>query len=148
VALLVYAGLRPKEVLELRVRDYAPGVEPRVCVGTLRHPRTIRIARAAGATVDAYLASQDTEPDEPLLLGLRDTLLVQRVRAAGREVGAGVGVHDLRRAAVGAALAAGLSVPWVQAYFGMATHPELHDLVPVPEDYDVRVAEALERAFA
>lgn len=148
VALLVYAGLRPREAMELRVSDYTAGAEPRLRVGTPRCPRTIRIAPSASAALDAYLAGQDVEGDEPLLLGLRDTLLVQRVRAAGREVGVGVGVHDLRKTAVGAALAADLPVMWVQSYFGMFTAPEMHDLVPVPEDYDTRVADALETAFA
>jgi hypothetical protein len=114
----------------------------------MRSGRSVRIAQSAAAAVDALLASRPVGAEGFLLSRLSGTRLVLTVRAASRDAGVEAGVHDLRRAAAGAVLGAELPVPWVQRYFGMFTPPELHDLLLVPDDYDVRVAAVLEAAFA
>jgi integrase len=127
VALLLLAGLRPQELERLRVVDYTPGEVARLRVGGMRLGRWVRVARSAAAAVDALLAASPVGAEGFLLSRLSGTRLVQAVRAAGREAGVDAGVHDLRKAAAGAALAAGLPTVWVQRYFGMFTAPEMHD---------------------
>lgn len=145
VSLMLFAGLRPGEVAALDVRDYDAAV-PSICTGTLRRPRTICIARSAAVAVDAYLATQETEPDEPLLLGLylRGPRFRRRTAEGGRVA---IVSRDLRQAAIGAALAAGVPMSHVGAYFGMSKIG-VGEVVPVPEGYDLAVAAALEEAFS
>lgn len=148
VALLLLAGLRPSEVEALRVRDYERGDGgPRLRTGTDRHPRAIRIAPSAGAAVDAYLAAQDTDPEDFLLPELRTTRLVQLVRGTAEAAGVSAGVHDLRRAAVAVVLEDGAPVAHVEGYFGMGKAPVRTDLVPVRSGYDAGIAGVLERTF-
>jgi integrase len=150
VSLLLYAGLRRSEVSALLISDYMPGAEPRLRVGagSGMAVRTIRIARSAAAALDAYLAGEDTAPDEPLLMGLQRRDWGRHVRHVAEETGVRITVHDLRRAAIAAALAGGASALHLEVYFGLSKLPGRRDLLPVSERYDAAIAEALERAFA
>src|SRR2546430_10935980 len=155
-SLLLLAGLRSGEAGTVRVRDWAPGADPKLPVRGLRADpgvRTIRVAATAAAAVDAYLAGEEAEPDEPLLLGLKPAgiplFLPKLFRDAMRSAGLDVTVHDLRRAAVAAVAEVGTPMTQIEAYFGISkTDAGRKDLVPVREDYDRGIAAALERAFA
>lgn len=151
-SLMLLAGLRPTEVTGLLVRDWEPGEDPKVTVGTERRQRTIRVAPSAAAAVDGYLAGQAVDPDEPLLLGLRPAgvpdVLHRVFRDAARAAYLDVGVHDLRRAAVAAALEDGASMRHVEAYFGLSKTEARTDLAPLRDGYDVGIVAALEAAFA
>ncbi|MFF7411695.1 tyrosine-type recombinase/integrase [Streptomyces lydicus] len=146
-ALMLLAGLRPQEAVELRVRDYSPG-ERRLCVGGARRPRTIRIAPSAAAAVDTCLEGQDAAPGEPLLAGLQGVKVVTLFSAAMRRAGLDARVHDLRRAAMAAVLQDGAPVQHLEAYFGIAKPPGRKDLVSVREGYDEGIATVLEAEFA
>lgn len=111
------------------------------------------MACSVAAAVDAYLEGQETEPGEPLLLGLRpggrDQFLPQVFRNAMRRADLDVSVHDLRRAAVAAVVDDGTPVRHVEAYFGISkTGSDRKDLVPLRNDYDRGIAATLEQAFA
>ncbi|MGW2010819.1 tyrosine-type recombinase/integrase [Streptomyces nigrescens] len=146
-ALMLLAGLRPQEVAELRMPDYRPG-ERRLHTGTVRRPRTIRIAASAAAALDAYLDSQDDAPGEPLLLGVQGTSVVTLFSTAMRTAGLDVRVHDLRRAAMATALEDGTPMQHMEAYFGVTKSGARKDLVPVREGYDAGIAAVLEAEFA
>lgn len=149
---MLLAGLRASEVAGLLVRDWQPSDDPKVTVRSARRERKIRVAPSAAAIVDAYLSGEGTEPGEPLLLGLKlrgvkNMLpkLFQEVMARG---GWDVGVHDLRRAAIAAALDASTSMQHVETYFGISkTDPGRNGLLPTREGYDRDIAVALEKAF-
>lgn len=147
-SLMLLAGLRPTEVTGLLVRDWEPGEDPGLTV----RERTIRVAPSAAATVSRYLAGQDAEPDEPLLLGLKidgaPHVLHRVFRDAMRAAYLDVGVHDLRRAAVAVVLDDGTPMQHVEAYFGLSKTEARTDLAPLREGYDVGIAAALEAAFA
>lgn len=147
-SLLLLAGLRPREVEELHVADYTPGAEPQLSTGSPGSPRRIRLAPSAAGALDLYLAGQDTEPEEPLLMGLQPVFLVQLVRRAAEAAGVSVGAPGLRQAAIAAALEDGTPVPHIQAYFGLGKTPGRRELVPVPEGYDAGIAAVLEATFA
>lgn len=146
VSLLLLAGLRPREVENLRVSNYRPMT--RQLDAATAHPRTIRIAASAAAAVDAYLATQVIDPEDYLLPGMRSTRLVQVVRGVAAAAGVAAGVHELRRAAVGAVLDDGTPVHHVERYFGMSKAPGRKDLLVVRDGYDVGIADVLEITFA
>ncbi|MEU2510581.1 hypothetical protein [Streptomyces syringium] len=146
VSLLLLAGLRPREVEELRVGSYRP-VTRQLDAAALR-PRTIRIAPSAAAAVDAYLATQVIDPEDYLLPGMRSTRLVQLVRRVAAAAGVEAGVHELRRVAVGAVLDDGTPVHHVELYFGMTKTSVRNGLTVVREGYDVGIADVLEATFA
>ncbi|OLZ72588.1 hypothetical protein AVW11_04130 [Streptomyces amritsarensis] len=143
VSVMLMAGLRPTEAARLTVADYAPGDEPRLRVVGGRH---IQIARSAAVAMDAYLASQEAEPGEPLLLGLQENL-PQLVRRAAEQVGVQAGVHSLRRAAIAAALEDNPPHSHIEAYFGINKALDRKALTPLPEGYDAGMAATLEAAF-
>jgi integrase len=151
-SLMLFAGLRCGEATSLLVRDWAPGADPKLTVRGLRPPegRTIRVAPSAAAAIDGYLAGEETEPDEPLLIGLRPNgiphFLPKVFRDAMRRAGLDVSVHDLRRAAEAAVLEDGTPVAHVDAYFGMSKAAGQPPTSP-PEGYDRGIAEVLERTF-
>ncbi|MDX2702133.1 tyrosine-type recombinase/integrase [Streptomyces sp. PA03-6a] len=147
VCLMLYAGLRRGELTDLHVRDYTPGAEPTIRIGALRHPRTIRLAPTAAAAVDAYLATQDADPDDYLLPGLTDTKLAVRLRAAANAAGVTARSHDLRTTAVSAVLESGLPMLYLQPYFGLSAALGPNDLDGPPKGYDQAVALALEVAY-
>lgn len=148
VALLLLAGLRRGEVEQLRVADWHP------CPGRLRvagsklGSRTIRIAPSAARAVDAYLVGEVTDPEDFLLPRLRAALLFRLVRSEARDAEAELGAHDLRMAAIAATADAGLPSEHAQAYFGISPAVARRALVPMPADYDVAAASALEATFA
>lgn len=150
-SLMLLAGLRPSEAVGLLVRDWAPGDDPRLTVRTERRQRTIRIAPTAAAVIDAYLGDQETEPDEPLLLGLKvgaiPHLLHQVFAEAMRRADLDVRVHDLRRTAMAAVLEDGAPVAHIAAYFGLSKLLE-QKTPPPQEGYDVGIAAILETTFA
>lgn len=154
-SLLLLAGLRSGEATTLVVEDWQPGDDPRLAVRGLRTApdRTIRVAPTAAAAVDAYLAGQDAEPGEPLLLGLRPggrgQFLPALFRDAMLRAGLEVSVHDLRRAAVAEVVADGTPVGHVEAYFGISKADEgRKDPAPLRDGYDRGIAAVLEQAFA
>lgn len=147
ITLLIYTGARTTEAAELLVRDYAPGAEPALRLGASSRSglRTIRIARTATTALDSYLAGQNTDSDEPLLLGIQNGQCIRMLHrlSAGRELWA----HDLRRAAIAAALADGTPTRFVNAYFGMSKSTDVNSLVGLPDGYDTGIADALDAAF-
>lgn len=147
ITLLVYTGARPTEAAELLVRDYTPGAKPTLRVGASSRSglRTIRIARTAAAALDSYLAGQTTNADEPLLLGIQNGQCIRMLHrlSAGRELR----VHDLRRAAISAALAGGTPIRFVTAYFGMSKGADANALVGLPDGYDTEIAAALDATY-
>ncbi|MGW0311991.1 hypothetical protein [Streptomyces flavidovirens] len=152
VSLMLLAGLRPGEIRNLQVKDWMPGEDPRMRVRSDRLERTIRIAPSAAGPLDAYLAGEEVEPDEPLLLGLKPAgvphLLHRVFRDAMQQAGLDVSVHELRQAAIAEVLVDGTPVLHVEAYFGLSKAPGRKDLVAVSEGYDVGIAACLEAAFA
>jgi integrase len=145
VSPLAYAGLRPAELTGLMMVDYDPAGST-LRVGAVRSPRTIRIARSAAEALDAYLAVDVTEPDETLLMGLHRAALREFLFRASAVVGVSLRSHDLRKAAIGAAVAARLPRDQVTAYFGFSAGRPA-GIVPV-QDGGAAVAAVLERAFS
>lgn len=145
--LLIYTGARPTEAAELLVRDYTPGAEPALRLGASSGSglRTIRIARTAATALDSYLAGQNTDSDEPLLLGIQNGQCIRMLHrlSAGRELR----VHDLRRAAIAAALADGTPTRFVNAYFGMSKAADANALVSLPDGYDTGIADVLDATY-
>lgn len=152
-SLMLLAGLRCGEATSLLVRDWSRGKDPKLTVRGLRMPegRTIRVAPSAATAIDAYLAGEEAEPDEPLLIGLRPNgiphFLPKVFRDAMRRAGLDVSVHDLRRAAEAAVLEDGTPVAHVAAYFGMSKAAD-EQLTLVPDGYNRGIAVVLERTFA
>lgn len=145
-ALMLLAGLRPGEVSRLTIADYEPGPEPRV---TVDGNRRIRIAPTAAASLDAYLDGQDTEPDEPLLYGFhqRHGDMMRRVfEEKTEQARLHVSMHDLRQAAMRAALEDGAPVAHIDAYFGTDKTRQL-DPRDLADGYDAAMARTLEAAF-
>ena len=142
VSLMLLAGLRPGEVDRLTVADYEPGPEPCLDVDG----RRIRIAPSAARALDAYLGLEDTEPGEPLLMGVQGHLQMLASHAAAR-ADVRARVHDLRRAAMNAVLEDGAPMAHIEAYFGIGKALDREGLVPLPEGYDAAVARSLEAAF-
>lgn len=150
-SLMLLAGLRSSEVAGLLVGDWQPGGDPKVTVRSARRERTIRVAPSAAAIIDEYLNGEDTEPNEPLLLGLKvqgvEHMLPKLVQEVMTRGGWDVGVHDLRRTAVGVVLNVA-PMQQVEAYFGIfKTDPSRKDLSPIREGYDRDIAAVLEKAF-
>jgi integrase len=143
VSLMLLAGVRSTEVVRLAVVQYEPGPAPRLDV---LGGRRIRIAPSAARAVDTYLASQDAEADEPLLLGVQGSL-AKLVRRAADRAGVQAGVHSLRRAAIHAALADGAPPSHIEPYFGISKALDAKALVALPEGYDAAMARTLEAAF-
>ncbi|MBT2477668.1 hypothetical protein [Streptomyces sp. ISL-94] len=148
-SLMLLAGARPQEVSEARVADYQPGAEPRIWLGQRWISlRQIRIAPAAARAIDEYLATQDTDPEEPLLIGLQSVNEVHNlVRLAAVRAGVDAGAHSLRQAAIAAALYDGAPPRHIEAYFGMNKSLDPVQPAGVPEGYDVAMARTLEAAF-
>lgn len=146
VALLLLAGLRPREVEELRVGSYRP-VTRQLTPITVQ-PRTIRIAASAAAAVDTHLATQALDPEDYLLPGMRSTRLVQLVRRVAAAAGVEAGVHELRSVAMKVVLDDGTPVRHIEVYFGVTKAPGRKDLLAVREGYDMGIADVLESTFA
>ncbi|WP_329167129.1 site-specific integrase (plasmid) [Streptomyces sp. NBC_01717] len=147
--LMLVAGLRRGEVQALQVRDWQPGEDPRLTIRDGCCERTIRIAPSAAVLLDGYRAGQTADADEPLLLGLeREGALPRLFGNAMRRAGLKVGVHDLRHAAIAAALEDGTPMSHIEAYFGLEKAETRKDLMPVREGYDRGIAAALEASFA
>lgn len=146
----LFTGIRAGELLALRVVDYTPGGHATFTVPTGKYGghRIIRIAPTASRALDAYLDREITEPEEPLLMVGQHQLFAHLVRATAERAGVDVGVHDLRRAAMEAAIRAGLPDYVIAAYFGTSRPPHAHDLAPLRSGWDEPVVEALEGAFA
>lgn len=144
---LMYTGIRVGELTALKIHDYDPTART-LAVGTLRHPRTITIARSAAAALDAYLEGGETAAEEPLIMGLPRKWMYPLLQEAAQRAGVEAGVHDLRRAAMAAAVDADRSIREVQAYFGVSAALITEDLVPLRDGWDREVAEALERALS
>lgn len=135
LGLLLLAGLRVCEVQQLHVADYIP---PRLRVGD-RRPRTIAVAPSCAGALEALPLH-----DGPLLLPEASTTrLVTLVRAGARQAGVEAGVHDLRHAAIAAAIDDGTPIAQVQAYFGITRG------IPagLRQGWDRGVAAGLEAAF-
>jgi integrase len=148
VSLMLLAGLRPSEARRLLVQDWQPGDDPKVVIRGKVADRTVRVARSTATAVYDCLIGEDTELDEPLLLGLHPQGFLERVfRDVAQEAGLEVAVHDLRRAAMAVVLEDGTPIQHVEAYFGLSMAPGRKDLVGVPDGYDVGIAAVLEAAF-
>lgn len=148
-SLMLLAGIRRGEAQRLRVRDWQPGEDPGLTIRDGYQERIIRIAPSAVTALNGYLATQDSEPNEPLLLGLeREGVLPRLFGNAMRRSGLSVRVHDLRRAAIVAALEDGTPMAHIEAYFGLSKAEERKDLAPVREGYDRGIAATLETTFA
>jgi integrase len=151
-SLMLLAGLRASEVAGLLVQDWQSGDDPKLTVDRTRQGRTIRVAPSADALIGAYLAGEDAELDEPLLLGLKvqgvKHMLPNLFQEVMKRGGWHVDVHDLRHAAVAAVLETGAPMRHVEAYFGISkTDLGRKDLVPIREGYDREIAAVLEEAF-
>ncbi|MGW0780285.1 hypothetical protein [Streptomyces sp. NPDC002913] len=145
-ALMLLAGLRPGEVSDLLVRDWIPGADPKMTVPGRPGP-AIRVAPTAATAVDAYLASQNAELDEPLLVGLERDSLPYLFADAARQAQLTVHAHDLRRAAMAVVLEDGTPVRHLEAYFGASKAPARHGLLPMEEGYDRGIVSVLESTF-
>ncbi|MEV8398865.1 hypothetical protein [Streptomyces niveus] len=148
-ALMLFAGLRPGEVRRMLVQDWLPGEAPRVVVRGGVAARMIRVAPSAATALYDSLIGEDTEPDEPLILGLTQRGWLEKVFSdVAQDACLDVRVHDLRQAAIAAALEDGTPVAHVEAYFGLSKAVDRRPPVGVPDGYDAGVAAALEVAFA
>jgi integrase len=142
--LMLLAGARPLEVTEAKVADYQPGSWSRLLLGR----RGVCIAPTAARALDAYLATQDAGPEEPLLLGLQTVGVLPRLlRRAAKRAGVEVGIHMLRRAAIAAAWEDGAPPSHIEAYFGISKALDAKALVALPKGYDAAMARTLEAAF-
>ncbi|MEU8839908.1 hypothetical protein AB0D97_12375 [Streptomyces roseus] len=148
-SLMLLVGARPREVGEAVVSDYEPGESARIWLGRRWGGlRQVRIALSAARAIDAYLTTQDADPDEPLFLGLQEaSTLTNLVRRAAVRAGVDAGVHSLRQAAIAAALYDGAPVSHIEAYFGIGKWVDPVRPAGVPEDYDMAMARTLEAAF-
>jgi integrase len=148
-SLMLFAGARPQEAAEATIADYEPGVEPRIWLGQRWvTQRQIRIAPAAAHALDEYLATQDADPEEPLLLGLqRVNTMHDLVRRAALHAGVDAGAHSLRRAAIAAAWEDGAPASHIEAYFGISKALAPEALTALPDGYDAALARTLEAAF-
>ncbi|MFF1343939.1 hypothetical protein ACFVYT_39980 [Streptomyces sp. NPDC058290] len=142
-ALMLLAGARPMEVVALKVAHYAPGAEPHLLLGE----RRIRIPGTAARAVDDYLATQDADHGEPLLLGVQDLGGPRLLRTAAGRAAVQAGVHSLRRAGIAAALEDGAPPHHIEAYFGISKPLDRKALVPLREGYDPAMARTLKVAF-
>lgn len=145
-ALMLLVGLRPGEVSRLTVADYEPGPEARL---TVDGDHRICIAPSAAASLDAYLASQDTEPDEPLLFGFdrrHGDMMRQVFTRETKKARLHVSMHDLRQVAMMAALEDGAPVAHIDAYFRVDKSHRwtTEDLA---DGYDAAMARTLEAAL-
>lgn len=131
VALLLLAGLRPREVAAARW----DGLLLRVA------GRRIPVGLVGAAALD-HVAADRKATAGPLLPHFTAVPLVQLVRAVARSAGVDAGAPDLRHAAIRAAFAARLPGEWVCAYFGTSPPP-----APLPDGWDDTVATVLETAF-
>lgn len=148
-ALMLFAGVRTGEVRRLLVRDWLPGDDPQLMIRSRVAERTIRLAPSAANALNDYLIGEDTEPGEPLLLGLnRQGWLENVFNNAARAASLDIRVHDLRRAAIAAVLEDGTPMAHIEAYFGVSKGLDRKTLVEVREGYDKGIAAALESAFA
>lgn len=131
VAMMLLAGLRPREVCAARW----DGLLLRVA------GRRIPVGRVAAAALD-HVAADRKVIGSPLLPRMTAVPLVQLVRATARNAGVDAGAPDLRHAAIRAAFDAHLPGAWICAYFGTAPPRG-----PLPEGWDDTVASVLEDAF-
>ncbi|MFE2164905.1 hypothetical protein ACFXB3_07495 [Streptomyces sp. NPDC059447] len=148
-SLMLFAGARPTEVNEAKVTDYAPGAAARIWLGRRWEGlRQICIAPSAVHAIDAYLATQDADTEEPLFLGVQQAhTLSNLIRGAAVRAGVDAGVHSLRQAAIAAALYDGTPVSHIEAYFGVGKWVDPVQPAGLPEGYDVAMARTLETAF-
>lgn len=148
VSLMLLAGARPREVADATVADYEPEAA-RIWLGRRWGGlRQIRIAPSASRTINAYLAAQDTDPEEPLLLGIQGTSTLHNLlRRTTVRAGVDAGVHSLRQAAIAAALYDGAPVSHIEAYFGIGKFVDPVQPAGVSEGYDAAMARTLEAAF-
>ncbi|MFK0045549.1 hypothetical protein ACIQU4_15750 [Streptomyces sp. NPDC090741] len=148
-SLMLLGGARPREVGEAVVSDYESGGAARIWLGRRWGGlRQVCIAPSAARAIDAYLTTQDADPDEPLFLGLQETsTLHDLVRWAAVRAGVDAGVHSLRQAAIAAALYDGAPVSHIEAYFGIGKWVDPVRPAGVPEGYDVAMARTLEAVF-
>lgn len=148
-SLMLLAGARPQEAAEATIADYEPGTEPRIWLGQRWvTQRQVCIAPAAARALDEYLATQDADPEEPLLLGLQRVNTVHDlVRRAGVHAGVDAGAHSLRRAAIAAAWEDGAPAGHIEAYFGINKAVDPKALTSLPDGYDAAMARTLEAAF-
>lgn len=131
VAMLLLAGLRPREVGAARW----DGLLLRVA------GRRIPVGPVAAAALDHFRSTAEVTGG-PLLPHLTAVPLVQLVRATAWQAGVDAGAPDLRHAAIRACFDARLRADWICAYFGTSTPPG-----PPPDGWDTAVAGALEEAF-
>ncbi|MFJ8208076.1 hypothetical protein [Streptomyces sp. NPDC096033] len=142
--LMLLAGARGGEVTAAAVADYEPAEQSYMLLGE----RRICIAPTAARAVNAYLATQDARPEEPLLLGLqRAGVLPRLLRRAADRAGLEMRMYDLRRGAIAAAWEDGAPEAHVNAYFGVGKALAPNALVPLRKGYDVAIARTLEAAF-
>lgn len=127
VAMMLLAGLRPREVCAARW----DGLLLRVA------GRRVPAGPVCAAALDACQPATG-----PLLPHATVVPLVQLVRAVARRAGVDAGAPDLRHAAIRACFAAHLPAAWICAYFGTAPPRG-----PLPPGWDDQVAGVLEDAF-
>lgn len=151
-ALLLLAGLRRAEVTDLLVGDWSSGADPQVTIRGRSQARTIRVATTAATAMDACLAAQKAELDEPLLLGLKTGahpyLFSRLFQERMREAGINVSMHDLRRSAMAAVVEEGTPAAHIEAYFGLSKTVSGKQLVATPEGFDQGITTLLEATFA
>lgn len=141
VALLLLAGLRPREVAVARWDRLLLRVAGR------RIPIGLTTAAALDHVADARKAIGGRDllnnvKEVPLLPEMTAVPLVQLVRAVARQAGVDAGAPDLRHAAIRACFDAHLPGEWICGYFG--TTPAR---APLPAGWDDTVASVLEEAF-
>lgn len=131
VAMMLLAGLRPREVCAARW----DGLLLRAA------GRRVPVGKVCAAALD-HVAADRKAMTGPLLPHLTAVPLVQLARATCRQAGVDAGAPDLRHCAIRAAFDAKLPAEWICGYFGTAPPRG-----PLPTGWDDTVATVLEDAF-
>ncbi|MEU6347224.1 hypothetical protein ABZ883_40530 [Streptomyces sp. NPDC046977] len=146
VELLLRAGLRGREVLDLAVPEPpVDGALTLIAPSFRRYERTIAIAPTTARAVHAQAQAAGVRPGEPLFPGCGEIRLVQRVHGLCADADLHTDLAALRRTAISSALddeATLLSD--AQAYFGFTVDGMLPSLRP---GVDVLIAGVLEQAY-
>lgn len=131
VAMMLLAGLRPREVCAARW----DGLLLRAA------GRRVPVGKVCAAALD-HVAADRKATGSPLLPHATVVPLVQLVRAVARQADVDAGATDLRHAAIRACFDANLPAEWICGYFGATPPP-----APPPPGWDDAVANTLQDTF-
>ncbi|MFJ5217156.1 hypothetical protein ACIP98_20840 [Streptomyces sp. NPDC088354] len=144
VELLLRAGLRGREVLDLAAPELPVDGVTLIAPSFRRYERTIAIAPTAARAVHAQAHAAGVQPGQPLFPGCGEIRLVQRVHGLCADAGLHTDLAALRRTAISSALDYEVALVDAQAYFGFTVDGVLPILRP---GADVRIAAVLELVY-